>query len=66
MTVTDLGFEVFEVLKNHCLKIVSVEMTKELEERIGRIFQNSEKREDVLSGAIEILRPLLEELKKKE
>jgi len=66
MTVTDLGFEVFEVLKNHCHKIVSVEMTKELEERINRIFQNSEKREDVLSGAIEILRPVLEELKQKE
>jgi DNA topoisomerase-1 len=66
MTVTDLGFEVFEVLKNHCHKIVSVEMTKELEERINRIFQNSEKREDVLSGAVDILRPVLEELKQKE
>jgi DNA topoisomerase-1 len=68
MTVTDLGFEVFRVLKNHCPKIVSVEMTKELEERINRIAraQKSEKREDVLAGAIEILRPVLEELKQKE
>jgi DNA topoisomerase-1 len=66
MTVTDLGFEVFEVLKNHCHKIISVEMTKELEERINRIFQNSEKREDVLSGTIEILRPVLEEFNQKE
>ena len=66
MTVTDLGFEVLEILKNHCQKVVSVEMTKELEERVNRICQNSGKKEDVLAGAIEILTPVLKELKQKE
>lgn len=66
MTVTDLGFEVFEVLNNHCQQVVSVEMTKELEDRINQIRQNNEKREDVLVDAIRILRPVLKELKQKE
>jgi len=55
ITVTDLGFEVLEILKNHCKKVVSVEMTKELEGRIKGICENGEKREDVLVGAINIL-----------
>jgi DNA topoisomerase-1 len=66
ITVTDLGFEVLEILKNHCKKVVSVEMTKELEDRINGICQNGEKREDVLVGAVEILGPVLKELKQKE
>jgi DNA topoisomerase-1 len=66
MKVTDLGFEVFEILQNHCKKVVSVEMTKELEDRINGICQNSEKRQDVLASAIEILGPVLEEFKQKE
>jgi DNA topoisomerase-1 len=66
MTVTDLGFEVLEILKNHCQKVVSVEMTKELEDRIDRICQNSEKRENVLAGTIKVLKSVLKELKQKE
>jgi DNA topoisomerase-1 len=58
ITVTGLGFEVLEILKNHCKKVVSIEMTKELEDRINGIRQNGEKREDVLVGAIEILGPV--------
>jgi DNA topoisomerase-1 len=66
MTVTDLGFEVLEILKNYCKKVVSVEMTKDLEDRINRICQNGEKREDVLDGAVETLGPMIKELKQKE
>ncbi|HVP16268.1 MAG TPA: DNA topoisomerase I [candidate division Zixibacteria bacterium] len=66
MTVTDLGFEVLEILKSYCEKIVSIEMTKELENRIDGICQNREKREDVLVGAIEILGPVLTEIRQKE
>jgi DNA topoisomerase-1 len=66
MTVTDLGLEVFEILKTHCRKIVSVEMTKELEDRINGIRQNSEKRQEVVAGAIEILKPVAKKLKQKE
>jgi DNA topoisomerase-1 len=66
MTVTDLGFEIFEILKNYCNKVVSVELTEELEDRINKIREKTERREDVLASTIEILRPVLKELKQRE
>jgi DNA topoisomerase-1 len=66
MTVTDLGFEVFEILKDHCEKVVSVEMTKELEGKINKICQNGHGREEILASSIETLAPVLKELKQKE
>ncbi len=66
MVVTDLGFEVLEVLKRHCPPIVSIGLTKKLEERMDKIQANQEKRENVLLDAIEILKPVVEELKAKE
>lgn len=66
MVVTNLGFEVLEVLENHCPTVVSIKLTKELEERMDKIQTNSEKREDVLVDAVEILKPVIEELKEKE
>jgi DNA topoisomerase-1 len=66
MIVTDLGFEVLEVLRNYCPTIVSIRMTKDLEERMDNIQANKEKREKVLADAIEILKPVLAELKNKE
>jgi DNA topoisomerase-1 len=66
MTVTDLGFEVLEVLEKHCPTVVSIKLTRELEERMNRIQINNEKREEVLVDAVEILKPVAEELKEKE
>jgi len=66
MVVTNLGFEVLEVLEKHCPTVVSIKLTKELEERMDKIQTNSEKREDVLVDAVEILKPVIEELKEKE
>jgi len=66
MVVTDLGFEVLEVLKKNCPSIVSIELTRNLEERMDKIQANMEKRENVLLDAIEILKPVVEELKSKE
>ncbi len=66
ITVTDLGFEIVEVLKNYCPTLISIKLTKRLEERMNKIQANSEKREDVLIDAVEILKPVAEELKKKE
>ncbi|MEM0357656.1 MAG: DNA topoisomerase I [Candidatus Bathyarchaeia archaeon] len=66
MVVTDLGFEVLEVLKRHCPTIVSIKLTRNLEERMDKIQANLEKRENVLSDVIEILKPVVEELKSKE
>ncbi len=66
MVVTDLGFEVLEILKKYCPSIVSVALTRNLEERMDKIQSNMEKRENVLSDAIEILKPVIEELKNRE
>ena len=66
MTVTDLGFEVLEVLKNHCPTVVSIKLTKELERRMNQIHEKKERRENVLASVIEILKPIMNEFKEKE
>jgi len=66
MIVTDLGFEIVEVLENYCPAVVSVKLTREIEEKMNKIQINSEKREDILLEAVEILKPVTEELKNKE
>jgi len=64
--VTDLGFDVLEILEKYCPTVVSIKLTRELEERMDKIQANSEKREKVLVDAVEILRPAIERLKEKE
>jgi len=66
MKVTDLGFEVAEILQSHCPKVISIKMTRELEARMDKIYANEEKRENVLADAIGILKPILEEFKENE
>jgi DNA topoisomerase-1 len=66
MIVTDLGFEVLEVLKKHCPPVVSIELTRNLEERMNNIQAKREKRENVLVDAVDILKPVIKELKEKE
>ncbi|HEY4675459.1 MAG TPA: DNA topoisomerase I [Candidatus Bathyarchaeia archaeon] len=66
IVVTDLGFEILEVLEKYCPTVVSIKMTKELEEKMNKIQANSEKRENVLTDAVEILKPVMEQLKEKE
>jgi DNA topoisomerase-1 len=66
MIVTDLGFEVLEVLKKYCPAVISIKLTRELEEKMNKIQVNNEKREDVLIGAVEILKPITDELKSRE
>ena len=66
MSVTDLGFEVIEVLKNYCPAVASSELTRKLEQEMDEIQQGKETRENVLREAIEILKPVMEILKEKE
>lgn len=66
MVVTDLGFEVLEVLQKNCPAIVSVEFTRSLEEKMDKIQANLEKREKVILDAVEILKPVVEKLKTEE
>ena len=64
--VTELGHSVTEILQKHAPTVVSIKLTRELEEKIRRIKKNEEKRENVLAEAINRLRPVLEELKNRE
>jgi DNA topoisomerase-1 len=66
MVVTDLGLEVLEVLKEYCPTVVSIELSRELEEKMGMVQVNGGKREDFLLSAVETLKPITEELKSKE
>ncbi len=66
MVVTDLGFDIIDVLHRYCPGVISVELTRELEEKMERIQTGSEEREKVLFEAVEGLKPMLEELKQSE
>jgi DNA topoisomerase I len=66
MTVTDLGFEVVDVLRKHCPSVVSSEFTRKLEEKMEEIQQGKETKDNVVQEAIEILKPVTEKLKEKE
>jgi DNA topoisomerase-1 len=66
IVVTDLGFEVIAVLKKYCPTVVSLELTRKLEERMNEIQQRKETRENVVQSAIEILKPVTAKLKENE
>ncbi len=66
IAVTDLGFEVLDVLEKHCPSVVSIGLTRELEERMEKIRTGNEKRENVLTETVEILKPVLAKVKENE
>jgi len=66
IVVTDLGFEVVDVLKKYCPTVVSLGLTRKLEERMSEIQQGKETRENVLREVVEILKPVTEKLKENE
>jgi len=66
IVVTDLGFDVIEVLRAHAPAVISVKLTRDLEEKMERIQGNAEKRENVLLEAVDRLKPVLTELKNRE
>jgi DNA topoisomerase-1 len=66
ITVTDLGFEILEVLERYCPTVVSIRLTRELEGKMNKIQTNSEKREKVLKDTIQILEPVMETFKENE
>jgi DNA topoisomerase-1 len=66
IVVTDLGFEVVDVLKTYCPAVVSLELTRKLEERMTDIQQGKETRANVLRDTVEILKPVTEKLQENE
>ena len=66
IVVTDLGFDVIGVLHQRAPDVISVKLTRDLEEKMKRIQNNSEKRERILEETVDRLKPVLTELKKHE
>ncbi len=66
LSVSDLGFEVTEVLEKYCPVVVSSEMTRGLEERMQAIQEGKETKENVLKNATKMLAVVTAELKSKE
>ncbi|HTY75541.1 MAG TPA: DNA topoisomerase I [Candidatus Nanoarchaeia archaeon] len=66
ITVTELGFEVTDVLRKYCPSIASVEFTRRLEEKMSEIQQGKENKSGVIAEAVEILKPVIASLKENE
>jgi DNA topoisomerase-1 len=66
LSVSDLGFEVIEVLSKYCATVVSPDFTRRLEERMNEIQQGQETKENVLQNAIATLKPITSALKENE
>ena len=66
IVITDLGLEVVDVLNEYCPAVVSIELTRKLEERMNEIRQGNETRENVLRDTIKILKPVTKQLKENE
>ncbi len=66
ISVSDLGFEVTEVLVKHCPTAVSVEFTRQLEKRMEQIQQGTETEENVVADAVRFLKPVMEDLKENQ
>jgi DNA topoisomerase-1 len=64
--VTDLGLEVVNVLNEYCPSVLSIELTRKIEERMNAIQLGKETRRQVLHDAIEILKPVIKQLKENE
>jgi DNA topoisomerase-1 len=59
MEATELGFRVVEALEAYCPRILSVELTKELEGEMARIEEGVLKREEVLERVVNVLKDVL-------
>ena len=66
LCVSDLGFEVIQVLSKYCPTIVSPELTRKLEGEMNEIQKGNQTKQNVLQNAIEILKQVTFELKEKE
>jgi DNA topoisomerase-1 len=64
--VSDLGFEVIEVLSKYCPTVVSPELTRKLESEMNEIQEGTQTKQNVLLNATEILKLVTSELKENE
>jgi len=66
LSVSNLGFEVIEVLSKYCASVVSSEFTRSLEEKMDAIQQGQQTKTCVLKDAVDTLKPVTSALKANE
>jgi DNA topoisomerase-1 len=66
LVISEVGFEVVEILAKYCPTVVSPQMTKKLEQKMEAIQQGRETKQKVLQDATETLKAVISELKDKE
>ncbi len=66
LQVTNLGFEVTDVLRKYCPALVSVEFTRSLEEKMDAVQQGTQTKERVLQETVETLKIVTASLKENE
>lgn len=66
IAVSDLGFEVTDVLRKYCPSVISVDFTRKLEEKMSEIQNGQEERERILKETIAELKTITIDLKEKE
>ena len=66
IAVTELGFDVIDVLDSYVPAVVSAMLTKELEDKMEKIQNGATKRETVIEEVVEELEPQLLQFKENE
>ena len=66
IAVTELGFDVIDILGRYAPDVTSAQLTQELEAKMEQIQNNSMKRETVIAEVVEQLKPQLEQFKENE
>jgi DNA topoisomerase-1 len=66
IAVTELGFDVIDILGRYAPDVTSAQLTQELEAKMEQIQNNMMKRETVIAEVVEQLKPQLEHFKENE
>ena len=66
IAVSDLGFEVTDVLRKYCPSITSVEFTRQLEEKMSLIQEGKECKSVVIADAVNVLKPVIASLRENQ
>jgi DNA topoisomerase-1 len=66
IAVTELGFDVIDILGRYAPDVTSAQLTQELEAKMEQIQNNMMKRETVIAEVVEQLKPQLEQFKENE
>jgi len=66
IAVTELGFDIIDVLGRYAHTVTSAKLTQELEAKMEQILNNAMTRETVLAEVVEQLKPQLEQFKENE